>query len=280
MIEVNEAIIRDINEHFITPPKPQLLTDLQNFIKSDKPSLQDEADVIAKDVAIASAILKIINSPAYGLARTVSDIKQAVMFLGWDGVTNLVQGLKLKEAFSDNSCCISLGRFWDTASEIANVSMLIEQKVDATVPPENLYALGLFHDCGVPPMAIKFKQYVKALQLANDNYQRGIVEVEEHLFKTNHAVIGYLLAASWHLPKDICQLILRHHDLGMVEKVTGDMSQVYFAILKLAENIVSVERRYKNSRDWPLIEGLCCEVLGITREDCKDLQDDATELLN
>lgn len=280
MIEVNESVLKEINEHFIIPPKPQLLTDLQEIIKSDDPSLQDAADVISQDVAIASAILKVINSPAYGLARTVSDIKQAVMFLGIDGIRSLVLGLKLKEAFAGSKCSISLERFWDTASEIASVSMLIGQKINTTVPPENLYALGLFHDCGVPPMAIKFDRYVKALQHANENYQRGIIEIEEKLFQTNHAVIGYLLASSWHLPKDICQLILRHHDFSFLENINGDMNQTYFAILKLAEHIVTVERRYKSSRDWPLIGGACCEVLGINKDDVNDIQEDASELLN
>ena len=63
-----------------------------------------------------SAILKIVNSPAYGLVRSVSNIKQAIMFLGWNGIEALVPSLKLKQMFAQKECCISLERFWDFPS--------------------------------------------------------------------------------------------------------------------------------------------------------------------
>lgn len=75
MIVVNEQVLSDVNKNFIIPPKPQILNDLELLASAQEPSLSDAAEIIAKDVAIASAILKIVNSPAYGLVRSVSDIK-------------------------------------------------------------------------------------------------------------------------------------------------------------------------------------------------------------
>lgn len=279
MIEVNDAVLAEVNKSFVIPPQPQLLVDLQNLLSEPEPLLADAADIIAKDVAIASAILKIINSPAYGLSRTVSDIKQATMFLGWDGIKAIVPSLKLKEAFSRSNSCISLERFGDTANEIAEVSMYIGKLVKSKVPVENLYTLGLFHDCGVPPMAIKFADYAQTLKKANDDIEHGIIELEEQKYHTNHAVIGYYLASSWNLPKDICQIVLRHHDLSFLETTEDSVSHISFAVLKMAENIVNYERRYANLRDWVHLKNDILDVLGMSEEDYHDLKDDITDSL-
>ena len=50
------------------------------------------------------------------------------MFLGLEGITNLVTGFLLQKAFGQNKCCMKLERFWDTASDIAAISTLIGKK--------------------------------------------------------------------------------------------------------------------------------------------------------
>lgn len=198
MIVVNEQVLSDVNKNFIIPPKPQILNDLELLASAQEPSLSDAAEIIAKDVAIASAILKIVNSPAYGLVRSVSDIKQAIMFLGWNGIEALIPALKLKQMFLQKTCCISLERFWDNASKIANVNMIVGQRVKNKIPVEYLYTLGLFHDCGIVPMAIKYDDYVNVLHGSNRSSKESLVDIEDRVYGANHAIIGYYLASSWH----------------------------------------------------------------------------------
>ena len=280
MIEITEQVLSDINRNFIIPPKPQILSDLQDLAAKEDLALFEAADVIVKDLAISAAILKIINSPAYGLSRTVSDIKQAVMFLGWDGVNSLVQGLKLKQMFSTDNSCISLERFWDTSTEIAHVNMIIGQQFKNKVSLETLYTLGLFHDCGVPPMAIKYENYIKALHHADRTNKETIIEIEERMFKTNHAVIGYYFANSWHLPKEICDIILIHHDVKMLDKITDTEEQISLAILKMAENIVNIVKRGAPLSYWHIIERNVLDILHFSEDDKLDLQEDVIDFLN
>lgn len=279
MIEVNDEVVQQINKSFVIPPKPQLLVDIQELQRQVDPSIMDAADIIAKDVAISAAILKAINSPAFGLARTISDIKQAVMFIGLTGVFSLVQGLKLKEAFDPTKSCISLERFWDNSGEIAEVAMYIGNHVKSRVPIENLYTLGLFHDCGIPPMAIKFQDYVDTLADSNGDYERTLPQIEEAKYNTSHTVVGYYLATSWHLPKDICQLILRHHDLHFLDKIDDSQEQVCFSVLKLAEQVVSQVRRHCNAPDWHHVHHDVMHLLGLTDDDLSDIIDDVEEVV-
>ncbi|WP_290157658.1 HDOD domain-containing protein [Pseudoalteromonas sp. APC 3694] len=236
--------------------------------------------MIAKDVAIASAILKIVNSPAYGLVRSVSDIKQAIMFLGWNGIEALIPALKLKQMFLQKTCCISLERFWDNASEIANVNMIVGQRVKNKIPVEYLYTLGLFHDCGIVPMAIKYDDYVNVLHGSNRSSKESLVDIEDRVYGANHAIIGYYLASSWHLPRDICQLILRHHDLSLLEDTSDPNQQLCFCVLKLSESIVNSILRDEKIKDWERLEPFIFKKLNMSEDEYIDLQEEVIDYLN
>ena len=280
MFVVNEQVLSDVNKNFIIPPKPQILDDLDRLARQNEPSLMAAADIVAKDVAIASAILKIVNSPAYGLVRSVSDIKQAIMFLGWNGIEALIPALKLKQMFLQKTCCISLERFWDNASEIANVNMIVGQRVKNKIPVEYLYTLGLFHDCGIVPMAIKYDDYVNVLHGSNRSSKESLVDIEDRVYGANHAIIGYYLASSWHLPRDICQLILRHHDLSLLEDTSDPNQQLCFCVLKLSESIVNSILRDEKIKDWERLEPFILKKLNMSEDEYIDLQEEVIDYLN
>ena len=280
MFVVNEQVLSDVNKNFIIPPKPQILDDLDRLARQNEPSLMAAADIVAKDVAISSAILKIVNSPAYGLVRSIADIKQAIMFLGWNGIEALIPALKLKQMFLQKTCCISLERFWDNASEIANVNMIVGQRVKNKIPVEYLYTLGLFHDCGIVPMAIKYDDYVNVLHGSNRSSKESLVDIEDRVYGANHAIIGYYLASSWHLPRDICQLILRHHDLSLLEDTSDPNQQLCFCVLKLSESIVNSILRDEKIKDWERLEPFILKKLNMSEDEYIDLQEEVIEYLN
>ncbi|MEM6983416.1 MAG: HDOD domain-containing protein [Pseudomonadota bacterium] len=280
MFVVNEQVLSDVNKNFIIPPKPQILDDLDRLAHQNEPSLMAAADIIAKDVAISSAILKIVNSPAYGLVRSIADIKQAIMFLGWNGIEALIPALKLKQMFLQKTCCISLERFWDNASEIANVNMIVGQRVKNKIPVEYLYTLGLFHDCGIVPMAIKYDDYVNVLHGSNRSSKESLVDIEDRVYGANHAIIGYYLASSWHLPRDICQLILRHHDLSLLEDTSDPNQQLCFCVLKLSESIVNSILRDEKIKDWERLEPFILKKLNMSEDEYIDLQEEVIDYLN
>ena len=280
MFVVNEQVLSDVNKNFIIPPKPQILDDLDRLAHQNEPSLMAAADIVAKDVAISSAILKIVNSPAYGLVRSIADIKQAIMFLGWNGIEALIPALKLKQMFLQKTCCISLERFWDNASEIANVNMIVGQRVKNKIPVEYLYTLGLFHDCGIVPMAIKYDDYVNVLHGSNRSSKESLVDIEDRVYGANHAIIGYYLASSWHLPRDICQLILRHHDLSLLEDTSDPNQQLCFCVLKLSESIVNSILRDEKIKDWGRLEPFILKKLNMSEDEYIDLQEEVIDYLN
>lgn len=278
MIEIDSKILNDVATGFTIPAKPDILQALQDEL-SQEPELFRVADIIAADVATSAAVLKIINSPFYGLARTISDIRQAVMFLGLENITNLVTGYLLKQAYDQSKCSVSLSRFWDNANDIASVSCIIAKHLKSPLPPENLHLIGLFHDAGIPAMAIRFESYANLLQEHRENDTTPLINKEENRFKTNHAVVGYYLATSWNLPKQICQLILQHHSNDFINSCNDAFERSCFACLRLAENFVHIARQFRPEPQWHTIEQEVLDILQLYDDDFQDLKEDVDEYL-
>ena len=69
---------------------------------------------------------------------------------------------------------------------------------------------------------------------------RRVVDTENAILNTNHAVIGYYTAKSWRVPKPICDVIAEHHNATHYfrpENTSDDERKTLLGILKLAEHI-------------------------------------------
>lgn len=190
MIEINEKVVNDVMRGFHIPAQPDILNRVQRLLEDDEPDLQQMAAIVASDIGISTSILKTINSPFYGMNRTISDINQAVFILGLNAVSSLVTALALRSAF-DKKCCISLERFWDEACDVAEAMVYIGSQLKQKVPPEELYSLGLFHNAGIPAMAFRYKNYVDILRIANDDTSRSLLEIEEEHYPCDHTIVGF-----------------------------------------------------------------------------------------
>ncbi|REL36625.1 HDOD domain-containing protein [Thalassotalea euphylliae] len=279
MLQVDESVLKDIGRGFSVPAQPSLLLELQEKVKQGEPNLDEIAELIAQDISVSAKVLKTINSPLYGLSRKIADIPKSVKYIGLNGIVSLVTSDLIRKSFNQQGCSISLESFWDNASNIANTAVFIGQKLRRRIAKEKLFTLGLFHDCGIPVMAIKYNNYQQVLDFAEKNPSEVITKIEEKAYQVSHATIGYYVATSWRLPPDICQLILRHHERDFLAKLDGSETQLAFAILKMAENIVHQHKYFRPSSDWQYLQDTIFTVLDCDEYDYQDLLEDLDEVL-
>lgn len=257
---------------FQVPVKPEVLSNIDRLMAQKEPDIQKVADLISSDVGLSANILKIINSPLYGVHRQVSDIKQAVMILGLKTINTLVTATLLKQSFSGKAS-ISLARFWDDANDIANAMIFIGSKIKTKIPIDMLYSIGLFHHCGIPLLALRYENYKNVLIEANSS-DGNFIAIEEKYYHTNHAVLGYFISTSWNLPKEICQLILQHHDNQYLCSDVDSEYKIAFAVLMAAENTVERAKRFNSVASWETSEKLILDILGISTMDYAEINDD------
>lgn len=279
MFDMDTNTAEKLMSGFQIPVKPEILTEIQQEQAKPYSSPNIIAKIIAKDVALSAAVLKSVNSPIFGLKRRIIDINQSVILLGSSNISNLVTFFELKKGFGNKSS-ISHEKYWDLAMETANMMMLLIESLGSKIKcaSEDAYAFGLFRDCGIPLMAMKYSDYKTMLIEVNKQTDTVMTQIEDDYYQTNHASVGYFVARSWHLPKSLCELILRHHEPEFLRASDASNEQKdLYALAKFAGNVLSQYHVRKDEAEWSLVKDGVLGHLGLSDMDYNEIQEDIKE---
>jgi len=267
------------------PPQPQILVDLQIEQVMPDPDINRIASLIRKDVGLTGTMLKVVNSPFYGLSNKITSVNQAVSLIGLDSVINIINGVSIKSEMSDETI-MHMNRFWDTANDIAMIATNVAKQVGYQ-KPDLAYLLGLFHNAGVPLLMNRFDNYLDVLEQSYRDNSDRIIDVENALLNTNHAVVGYYIAKSWNLPKILCEAIAEHHNCkrhfitSQIESGNESEIKTLLAILKLSEHVCGSFKILGNQdidHEWELIGSEVLTHLGLGEYDLEQLQANVEEM--
>ena len=284
VVELSTEQIQQALLGISVPPQPQIMVDLQMEQYMPEPDLNAIARLIGQDPGLAGALLKIVNSPYFGLENRIISIQQAVNLLGCNTVINLINAQSIKGEMSDETI-VTLNRFWDSAQNVAMTCLTLAKRIGYQ-PADEAYALGLFHNCGIPLMLKRFPQYMAVLEqaYASADVKVRVIDGENDQLATNHAVVGYYVAKSWNLPLHICDAIAQHHNVQGVfdEEVSGDSKlKTLLAILKMAEHICGCSRTLGQQNydyEWESIMVSILEYVGLTEYEFDTLKDNIRDL--
>lgn len=261
------------------PPRPEIVTVLFEEMSRDEPNLGRVSDKIAADVGLAAAMLKVVNSPAFGRAVKARSVSQAVSLLGLRNVSSIATGLVIRHSLHAGGKDATLERFWDTAEKVALISSFLAKSLRG-IPVEEAYTLGLFHDCGIALLMNRFPNYRETLARANQAADTSFFAIEEAAIGTNHGAVGYFLARSWYLHDDLCKAILWHHDLDIFrDPAANDTVRNYIGIIHLAQHVQHRQMRSTTDVEWTKFEADILDHFALSEEDFINLLDGAQESL-
>ncbi|CAH0244610.1 hypothetical protein SRABI118_02810 [Massilia sp. Bi118] len=257
------------------PPRPSLLADLQRELSSDDPSLDAIGRIVASDVGMSGALLKLANSSIYGGRRKAKSIEQAILFLGINQVASLMTGLLARQAIPANSA--ALASFWDVSTRRAQAMVFLSRRLrigEADVA----HTFGLFCDTGVPLLMDRFADYDATYAAASLEAERPFTALEEERHSTSHAAIGCLLARNWGLSDHVAWAILHHHDYTVLEDAnTAGAVRSLVALSLLAEAAISKYQGHGESLEWNKGGARACTYLGLSEEETAELLDELHE---
>ena len=241
-----DALVRSMG----IPPRPATLMDLQAEIGKEDPDFQHVTRLVASDVALTAAMLRIVNSPAYGLTRQCDTVGQAVRMAGLKQIAQIVTGVMLRKALRTGGP--QLTRFWDVSSKRSfALSRLAVELGGGTVDVDVAQSFGLFCDVGIPLLMQRFPDYGPTLKACNDEKMRLFTDVEQERHSTDHALIGSVMARSWGISKNVCQAIRLHHDYSVFQD-PGALDPVcrLIAMGLIAELAIQRFARLNASTEW------------------------------
>ncbi|MBB1076022.1 HDOD domain-containing protein [Rhodoferax sp. 4810] len=199
------ALIKDIP----IPPRPVVVQQMQTEMAKHDPDMRRIAQIIAQDVGLTVAVLKMVNSPLYGLSRRAESVDQALSLIGLTQLGILVAALAMRSLLKGDSN--TLGRFYDT-STWRTQAMAHLAKSTGLVDVAQAQTFGLFCDVGIPLLMHRFPNYVQTLKNANEDRARSFTAIEQDAHHTDHALIGALMAKTWGLSSSVALAIRLHHD--------------------------------------------------------------------
>ncbi|PCJ17979.1 MAG: histidine kinase [Gammaproteobacteria bacterium] len=279
---------KELADRVKIPPRPEVLITVMEEAKKEDPDFNRISKALSSDVSLSAAILQVVNSPFFGLRNRISSIQQAMALLGLKKVSSVVRVVSLRNSVTNE---LELGRFWDTASEVANICGMLAPKLSA-LAADDAYTLGLFHDCGIPLMMQSFKDYKEVLRLSNLSNVKPRTRIEDRRYGTNHAEVGYELAKKWFLPDHLALAVLNHHryhELFITDAAGSDLNESdnyevlpLLAILKMAEQVSAMFRkslRAEFSDEWEEMGPLILKCMAISEQDYSEIRDDILEQL-
>jgi putative nucleotidyltransferase with HDIG domain len=224
-MEKTDILAKLFSESKQLPTLPTLYMEFNKIINSAFPSAQKVAELVKKDQAMVVKILKLCNSPMYGKLKEVTNIIEAISFLGLENLRQLILQIALVRMFRPTNPLIpefKIATMWEHSIATAHFATVLANKLKL---PNNdsFYMGGLLHDIG--KLLIyqfyprQFEQIV-LLQIEDDipDYQ-----AEAKILGVNHAEIGGFLTDKWKLQREISRTIeYHHHDLpSQVSLVTA-----------------------------------------------------------
>lgn len=274
-VELSQEGVEQLLKGITIPPRPTVLLEVDRELKRPEPDLKLVAGLVARDVGVSAAMLKTVNSPLFGLRSKVGNVLQAVQMLGARNSSNVITSLVLRNSMGGTE---HLERFWDSSERVASISVYICSLLPKA-PRQEAYTFGIFHDCGIPVLMQRFDDYRETLKRASGD-DRPLTEVEEERHGTSHATVGYLIARSWGLSDVICQSILRHHDLSVIDSGAdvSEVTRMLVAVNFLAEHLNDTSVRLRDDGQWQRIGGRILDYLGLSQDEYVELCEDVITL--
>lgn len=260
---------------FVIPPRPDMLKQIQDEIDSDDPELKRIAAFINQDLGVAGFTLKVVNSPLFSLSKKVTTIEHACMFLGLERLIKLVRSILLRFTLSDGDESAFTQKIWNSSMEVANAAMTIAKHLDLKNSiSDDCYTLGLFHNAG---MALAFTLNNEYEDIVSAAYNTTCIsEHEESQMSSSHEVLGYLIAKSWGLTKELSNVIAYHHSPQIILATGEDYEKQLFALLKLSEHIIGLPAIYGGANtdfEWEANKVQILDLLRIDEFQLDDLGD-------
>lgn len=180
--------------------------------EDERSDADDLLAVIEQDAAVATRLMKVVNSSYCGTRGSVSDLKTAVTMLGVKQVRNLALAVSIGNLFGRDTPIGQLDpeRLWDHSVCVATVSRLVAKRGTACSPDE-AYLAGLIHDLGL----LFINQHLSDLTprvLARTETGLSLCESEREVLGFDHAQLGAYVAWRSMFPERLVLALDYHHD--------------------------------------------------------------------
>ncbi|MGQ9576110.1 MAG: HDOD domain-containing protein [Thermoguttaceae bacterium] len=172
----------------------------------------DLKQVLERDPALTARLLRCVNSSAYPVQVPITNLQQAIAYLGVKQVRNLVLTASFSRMFTADGGIgpYRRGRLWEHMVSVAVCARMIASR-EKFANSEDVFLAGLLHDIGIIlEDQFAHQQFCKMLSRGLSP-QKPLVECEQEYFAFDHTSLGEKFAQRWKFPSLVTAAIAWHH---------------------------------------------------------------------
>lgn len=223
-----DKIVNSIKEF---PTLPAIFGQLSDAMNDPDANINYVANIIEKDTASVSKLLKLANSSIFGFRNRVTTVPQAILYLGFEEVKNLLLTLKVIQIFrikENHVKLITPSDFWTHSVSTGVIARIIASSVGIK-SSEVLFLGGVMHNIGRLLFYITLPdEYSEVLRLQK-NEKISISDAERKVIGISSSLAGEMLAQKWKLPLPIIDII-KYYNIGTIsDKINFNVAIIHIA---------------------------------------------------
>jgi HD-like signal output (HDOD) protein len=264
----SSLVLSEVVGDWIGSPPP-IYHKLHKAMQDPDVSFGDFSDIISADPNLAARLLRIANSPFYGLDSHVETITHALSIVGIDQVTELALATVMVNQFRGIAKdLVNMQSFWMHSIACGLAARTIAQNMDER-HLEPFYIAGMLHDVG---SLIIYKEVPdKAREILDLCRSEGVSlsVAEEDVLGFNHAQVAAIIFTKWGLPQSLVEAVQFHHHPSKAEEYP-----LKAAIIHLAD-IIAYEMNLGTGGEpsIPELDPGAIQRVGLNRSFLTDIQD-------
>lgn len=241
------------------PSMPQIVTRLLEITRDEDYKLDDIVQLLSTDPGIAGDVLRLANSPLFGVTRKVGSLSQATSLLGVKRIRTLVMGRCLVDKVKHTGTkIIDTSYYWRRSLATGVLAARFADHVVAHFR-EEAFLSGLLSKVGVIVLAGAYPEsYAETAKAFAPLHGSAFADRERQSVGVTHPVVSALVLERWTLPEAMVLAVRHHHSADVPED--------------LPESVKHLTRVVSGAAD---IARLLCEVpdRSIIARTCQDAMD-------
>lgn len=212
---------------------------LRQLLNSEQSLNSQIAAIIRRDPSLSARLLRMVNSVYFGNSTRISNIEEAVFFLGLRQIRELSTATPVIEEMQQLHPGTSPGgtplpwtELWRHSIGTAALAREILLSTSVTVDDDTDYLAGLLHNVGKVVMAYAFPDETRRIMDTPVADAAAVCALEQDLIGWDHARIGAHYLARHHLSEEITFAVLYHNEPDQAPR-----HQMFAAAVQIADHL-------------------------------------------
>ncbi|MAE94449.1 MAG: hypothetical protein CL910_07300 [Deltaproteobacteria bacterium] len=221
------------------PSLPAVAVEILRLSGDEGAGFEDYGQVLASDPVLAAKLLKLANSPMFGLVREVTDLKDATSLLGLRTVQIMALGFSLvselpKEGGSNS---FDYETYWRRSLLFAVAARELGLRMDRPLADE-AFLCGLLSHIGQLVMAHATPQNYEAVLRRSPGWPNA--EVERNALGFDHHEVADAVLGGWGIPDTIRVPVVSWEDGGELGEAVPPRVEKLRKLLSVARSVVAL----------------------------------------